>query len=82
MRLVVNVCRANGDPAAGDSAGGSSFLIRILKPSVSINASQRLGFSLDEIAELLCLDDGAHCEEASNLVFRAQQFRAALVQRL
>src|SRR3546814_12389588 len=26
-----------------------------------------LGFSLDEIAELLRLDDGTHCEEASSL---------------
>lgn len=27
-------------------------------------SAQRLGFSLDEIAELLGLDDGTHCEEA------------------
>jgi hypothetical protein len=30
-------------------------------------SAQRLGFSLDEIAELLRLDDGTHCEEASSL---------------
>lgn len=32
-----------------------------------IKASQRLGFSLDEVAGLLSLDDGAHCEEARAL---------------
>ena len=32
-----------------------------------VKSAQRLGFSLDEIAELLRLDDGAHCEEASSL---------------
>lgn len=29
-----------------------------------IKAAQRIGFSLDEIAQLLQLDDGAHCAEA------------------
>lgn len=29
-----------------------------------IKAAQRIGFSLDEIAELLKLEDGTHCEEA------------------
>ena len=32
-----------------------------------VKSAQRLGFSLDEIAELLRLDDGTHCEEASSL---------------
>lgn len=32
-----------------------------------VKSAQRLGFSLDEIAELLRLEDGAHCEEASAL---------------
>ena len=32
-----------------------------------VKSAQRLGFSLDEIAELLKLEDGAHCEEASGL---------------
>ncbi len=32
-----------------------------------IKSAQRLGFSLDEIAELLRLEDGTHCEDASNL---------------
>ena len=29
-----------------------------------VKAAQRLGFSLGEIAALLTLDDGAHCDEA------------------
>ena len=32
-----------------------------------VKSAQRLGFSLDEIAELLRLEDGTHCEEASSL---------------
>ena len=32
-----------------------------------IKAAQRLGFSLDEVAQLLQLEDGAHCEQASLL---------------
>ena len=32
-----------------------------------IKSAQRLGFSLDEIAELLLLDDGTHCREARSL---------------
>ena len=32
-----------------------------------VKSAQRLGFSLDEVAELLRLEDGTHCEEASTL---------------
>lgn len=32
-----------------------------------IKASQRLGFSLAEVGELLKLEDGTHCEEARNI---------------
>lgn len=32
-----------------------------------VKTAQRLGFSLEEIAELLRLEDGAHCNEASAL---------------
>ena len=32
-----------------------------------VKSAQRLGFSLDEIAELLRLEDGTHCKEASAL---------------
>jgi len=35
-----------------------------------VKSAQRLGFSLDEIAELLQLQDGAHCNEASSLAER------------
>jgi MerR family mercuric resistance operon transcriptional regulator len=32
-----------------------------------VKSAQRLGFSLDEIADLLRLEDGTHCGEASSL---------------
>lgn len=32
-----------------------------------VKSAQRLGFSLDEIADLLRLEDGTHCDEASRL---------------
>ena len=32
-----------------------------------VKSAQRLGFSLDEIADLLRLEDGTHCQEASGL---------------
>jgi MerR family mercuric resistance operon transcriptional regulator len=32
-----------------------------------VKSAQRLGFSLDEVAELLRLEDGAHCQEARGL---------------
>ena len=32
-----------------------------------VKAAQRLGFSLDEVAGLLTLDDGAHCDQARAL---------------
>ncbi len=32
-----------------------------------VKAAQRLGFSLDEVAGLLTLDDGTHCDEAREL---------------
>lgn len=35
-----------------------------------IKSAQRLGFSLDEIAELLRLEDGAHCGETRELAER------------
>ncbi|EQD52225.1 Hg(II)-responsive transcriptional regulator [mine drainage metagenome] len=35
-----------------------------------VKAAQRLGFSLDEVAELLKLDDGTHCTEARALAER------------
>ncbi len=35
-----------------------------------VKSAQRLGFSLDEVAELLRLEDGLHCQEASELAQR------------
>ncbi|KAI3590419.1 MULTISPECIES: Hg(II)-responsive transcriptional regulator [Burkholderiaceae] len=32
-----------------------------------VKSAQRLGFSLDEISDLLKLEDGTHCKEASSL---------------
>ncbi|MBT2304998.1 Hg(II)-responsive transcriptional regulator [Variovorax paradoxus] len=32
-----------------------------------VKSAQRLGFSLDEVAGLLALDDGAHCSQARQL---------------
>lgn len=44
-----------------------------------VKSAQRLGFSLDEIAELLRLEDGAHCEEASSLAeHKLKNIRAKL----
>lgn len=38
-----------------------------------VKAAQRLGFSLDEISELLRLQDGTHCKEAKTLAERKLQ---------
>jgi len=35
-----------------------------------IKSAQRLGFRLDEIGDLLSLDDGAHCAQASTMAER------------
>lgn len=44
-----------------------------------IKAAQRLGFSLDEVGELLRLEDGAHCREASRLAeHKLQDVRSKL----
>lgn len=45
-----------------------------------VKSAQRLGFSLDEIAELLRLDDGTHCGEASHLAeHKLQDVREKMV---
>ena len=45
-----------------------------------IKASQRLGFSLDEVGELLKLEDGTHCDEARDLAeHKLQDVREKLV---
>jgi MerR family mercuric resistance operon transcriptional regulator len=35
-----------------------------------IKQGQKLGFSLDEVAELLSLEDGHHCREAKEIALR------------
>lgn len=35
-----------------------------------IKQGQKIGFSLDEIAELLSLEDGQHCREAKDIALR------------
>jgi MerR family mercuric resistance operon transcriptional regulator len=44
-----------------------------------IKSAQRLGFSLDEIAQLLTLEDGTHCDEARKQAqLRLQDVRAKM----
>lgn len=44
-----------------------------------VKSAQRLGFSLDEIGELLKLEDGTHCHEAAELAaLRLADVRARL----
>jgi MerR family mercuric resistance operon transcriptional regulator len=50
-----------------------------------VKAAQRLGFSLDEVADLLKLEDGTHCDEASSLAehkLRDIQDKLADLQRM
>lgn len=45
-----------------------------------VKSAQRLGFSLDEISELLQLEDGTHCDEASRLAeHKLQDVREKMV---
>jgi MerR family mercuric resistance operon transcriptional regulator len=50
-------------PSGGIRRYGESDVARVM----FIKAAQRLGFSLDEIAGLLALEDGTHCREARAL---------------
>ncbi|MEO7391748.1 MAG: Hg(II)-responsive transcriptional regulator [Ramlibacter sp.] len=50
-------------PQGGIRRYGDADLARVR----FIKSAQRLGFSLDEVAELLKLEDGAHCREARGL---------------
>lgn len=55
--------RAPDRPLGGIRRYGPADVARIR----FIKSAQRLGFSLDEIAQLLKLDDGAHCSEAARV---------------
>ena len=62
-------------PPGGVRRYGATDLARI----GFIKAAQRLGFSLDEVAELLKLEDGTHCGEARALAEKKlQQVRERL----
>jgi len=50
-------------PYGGIRRYGEADVARLL----FVKSAQRLGFSLDEIGELLRLEDGTRCEEASGL---------------
>ncbi len=50
-------------PPGGIRRYGSAEVARVK----FVKSAQRLGFSLDEVAQLLRLEDGTHCEEASSL---------------
>ncbi|HUF21273.1 MAG TPA: MerR family transcriptional regulator [Burkholderiales bacterium] len=55
-------------PQPGRPAGGiRRYGMRDLDRLRFVKAAQQLGFSLDEVAVLLRLDDGAHCKEARAL---------------
>ena len=44
-----------------------------------VKSAQRLGFTLDEIAQLLLLEDGAHCDDAARIAAnRLDDVRARL----
>ena len=50
-----------------------------------IKSAQRLGFSLDEVSDLLMLEDGTHCDEARALAERKLQDvrdKLALLRRI
>lgn len=50
-------------PCGGIRRYGSADIERVR----FVKAAQRLGFSLDEVGELLKLEDGTHCTEAAEL---------------
>ena len=53
-------------PLGGIRRYGRADVARVL----FIKAAQRIGFTLDEIAQLLQLDDGTHCSEARTIAER------------
>ena len=62
-------------PAGGIRRYAQTDVARVL----FIKAAQRIGFTLDEIAQLLNLDDGMHCAEAREI---AEHKLAAVRERL
>ncbi len=58
--------RAPEKPYGGVRRYGRSDIERLR----FVKTAQRLGFSLDEVAQLLKLQDGAHCSEAADIAAR------------
>lgn len=50
-------------PSGGIRRYGNAEVARVK----FVKSAQRLGFSLDEVAQLLRLEDGTHCREAADL---------------
>ena len=46
-----------------------------------IKTAQGLGFTLDEIADLVKLDDGTHCKEAHDIAAQKARYRARAAAR-
>lgn len=68
-------------PLGGIRRYGEPDVARVL----FVKAAQRIGFTLDEIAQLLQLDDGAHCAEARAIAERKLadvRMRLADLQRM
>lgn len=68
-------------PLGGIRRYGPTELERL----VFVKTAQSLGFSLDEVAGLLRLEDGAHCHEASELAakkLRSVQEKLGRLQRI
>lgn len=68
-------------PSGGIRHYGAADVARL----TFVKTAQQLGFSLDEIAELLRLEDGTHCQEASTLAehkLRDVRDKIASLQRI
>lgn len=65
-------------PAGGIRRYGVADIDRL----TFVRTAQQLGFSLDEISELLRLDDGTHCQEASALAEHKLQDVRRKIDRL
>lgn len=62
-------------PLGGIRRYGSADVARVK----FVKSAQRLGFSLDEVGQLLTLEDGAHCSDAAELgALRLADVRARL----
>lgn len=67
-------CRNHRGPVAASGAMAMPDVARVR----FVKSAQRLGFSLDEVAGLLTLDDGTHCDDARLLGEQKLQMRAKL----